>query len=149
MAEKIYDSRVKVPGFLRISKIIVWLMYLWILFGIIVLLLRVFLLAFSANTAAGFGQFVMNTSSDYLNPFRGLFPPHQVGDTGYIDVSALFAIVVYLFVAWGFNSVISYIQRKIDLSKDTQQHEIDAARRRQQTARVQQTATTRTKRVVS
>jgi uncharacterized membrane protein YhiD involved in acid resistance len=66
-----------------------------------------------------------------------------------LDVSALFAIIIYLFVAWGFNSLISYIQRKIDLSKDTQQHELDAARRRQQAARVQQTPTTRTKRVVT
>jgi uncharacterized protein YggT (Ycf19 family) len=149
MAEKVYDPRVKVPGFLRISKVIAWLMYLWVLFGIITLLLRVFLLAFSANTTAGFGQFVMNTSSDYLNPFRGLFPLHQVGDTGYLDVSALFAIIIYLFVAWGFNSLISYIQRKIDLSKDTQQHELDATRRRQQAARVQQTNATRTNRAAS
>ena len=149
MAEKVYDPRVKVPGFLRLSKIIVWLMYLWILFGIIVLLLRVFLLAFSANTSAGFAQFIMNTSSDYLGPFRGIFPTHQVGETGYLDVSALFAIIIYLLIAWGFNSLISYIQRKIDLSKDTQQHEINAARQRQQAARAQQTTTTRTKRAAS
>ncbi|HEX5394934.1 MAG TPA: YggT family protein [Candidatus Saccharimonadales bacterium] len=136
MAERYYDPRVKAPGFLKFSKVIVWLLYLWILFGIIMLVLRVFLLAFSANTATGFAHFVINTSDDYLQPFRGIFPPHKVGDTGYLDVSALFAIIILLFVAWGFNTLISYIQDKIDLSKDTQQHEIDEAklqRRRQQT----------------
>lgn len=129
MAEKVYDSRVKVPGFLKLSKIVAWLMYLWVLFGIIVLFLRVLLLAFSASTTAGFYQFVMNTSTQYLNPFRGLFPPHQVGQTGYLDVSALFAIVVYIFVAWGFSALTGYVQHKIDMSKEIQQKEIDDAAR--------------------
>jgi uncharacterized protein YggT (Ycf19 family) len=127
MAEKVYDPRVKVPAFLKLSKVAAWLMYLWVLFGIIVLTLRVLLLAFSASTTAGFYQFVINTSTQYLDPFRGLFPPHQVGDTGYIDVSALFAIVVYIFVAWGFSALTSYVQHKIDMSKEVQQKALDDA----------------------
>jgi uncharacterized protein YggT (Ycf19 family) len=133
MAEKFYDESVKAPGFLKISKVIAWLMYIWVMFGIIVLALRVFLLAFSANTAAGFGQFIIKTSSDYLNPFRELFPPHKVGETGYLDVSALFAIIIYLFIAWGFSALIHYLQRKIDYSKDYQQREIDEAKYKQRT----------------
>ncbi len=127
MAEKVYDPRVKVPAFLKLSKVAAWLMYLWVLFGIIVLVLRVLLLAFSASTTAGFYQFVINTSTQYLNPFRGLFPPHTVGETGYLDVSALFAIVVYIFVAWGFSALTSYVQSKIDMSKEVQQKALDDA----------------------
>jgi uncharacterized protein YggT (Ycf19 family) len=125
MAEKIYDPQVKAPGFLKFSKVIAWLMYAWVLFGIITLTFGVFLLAFSANTNSGFYQFIAKTSTQYLEPFRGLFPPHPVGETGYINVSALFAIVVYAFVAWGFSALLHYIQSKIDLSKDTQQKAID------------------------
>jgi uncharacterized protein YggT (Ycf19 family) len=110
-------------------------MYAWVIFGIVVLTLRVFLLAFSANASAGFYQFIINTSSQYLNPFRGIFPPKPVGETGYLDVSALFAIIVYIFVAWGFSALTNYVQSKIDLSKETQQKAIDdALRQRQQTA---------------
>jgi uncharacterized protein YggT (Ycf19 family) len=135
MAQKVYDPRVKVPGFLKLSKIVSVLMYAWVIFGIVVLTLRVFLLAFSANASAGFYQFIINTSSQYLNPFRGIFPPKPVGETGYLDVSALFAIIVYIFVAWGFSALTNYVQSKIDLSKETQQKAIDdALRQRQQTA---------------
>lgn len=134
MAQKIYDPSVKTPGFLKLSKIAAWLMYAWVLFGIIMLAFRVFLLAFSASTASGFFQFVINTSNQYLNPFRGLFPPHPVGSTGYLDVSALFAIIVYIFVAWGFSALMNYIQGKIDLSKETQQRALDEAKRQKQAA---------------
>jgi uncharacterized protein YggT (Ycf19 family) len=144
MAQKVYDPRVSVPGFLKVSKIVSWLMYAWVIFGIVVLTLRIFLLAFSANASAGFYQFIINTSSQYLNPFRGIFPPKPVGETGYLDVSALFAIVVYIFVAWGFSALLSYVQSKIDLSKETQQKAIDDTRRQKslantQTARAQRT----------
>jgi uncharacterized protein YpmB len=61
-----------------------------------------------------------------------------------LDVSALFAIVVYIFVAWGFSALLSYVQSKIDLSKETQQKAIDDTRRQKslantQTARAQRT----------
>ncbi|HSX46106.1 MAG TPA: hypothetical protein VLG27_03840 [Candidatus Saccharimonadia bacterium] len=142
MAEKVYDPSVKVPEFLKISKVIAWLMYAWVIFGIIMLTLRVFLLAFSANTAFGFAHFVMNTSSQYLNPFRGIFPGKQLGTTGYLDVSALFAIIVYLFVAWGFSALLNYIQSKIALSQEPQQKAINDAKRAS-AQRAQRPASTR------
>lgn len=115
------ESRTKeitIPGYLRFSKIISILFYIWVMFGVFVLTLRVFLLAFSANMTVGFSRFVMETSSDYLEPFRGIFVGKSFGETGYLDVSALFAIIVYLFLAWGFHSLIEYIQTKIDDKKE-------------------------------
>ena len=142
MSEKIYDPQVKAPGFLKFSKVIGWLMYAWVLFGIITLTFGVFLLAFSANTDSGFYQFIARTSTQYLEPFRGLFPPHAVGETGYINVSALFAIVVYAFVAWGFSALLHYIQSKIDLSKDTQQKAIDEKKQQRLAAQARPVHTT-------
>lgn len=110
-------TEITIPGYLRVSKVISVLLYLWIIFGIIVLLLRVFLLAFSANMTVGFSHFIMQTSSDYLEPFRGIFVGHSVGETGYLDVSALFAIIVYMFIAWGFHALMDYIQDVIDRRK--------------------------------
>lgn len=103
-----------VPGYLKISKVIVWLLYAWTILGITVLSIRVFLLAASANAGSGFVDFIYRTSGDYLEPFRGMFPGRPFGETGYLDVSALFAIVMYLLFAWGFSSLIGYIQSKID-----------------------------------
>lgn len=113
-----------VPGYLRISKIIAYILYIWVLIGVITLTLRVFLLAFSANPNTPFVSFIYKTSADYLNPFRGIFPSKSVGETGYFDVAAMFAIIIYLFVMWGFSSLVSYIQYKIDLSKKQQEKQI-------------------------
>ncbi len=110
-------------------------MYFWVIIGVISLFLRVFLLAFSANTATGFANFVMEVSGDYLNPFRGIFPGRDLSETGYLDTSAIFAIVVYLFVAWGFNSLISYVQNKIDASELEQKKQIAEAKQEEKERR--------------
>ena len=123
------SDEVIIPGYLKASKIAVWVMYFWVTIGIISLFLRVILLALSANTANGFANLVANTSSDYLEPFRGIFPAKALGETGYLDVSAIFAIIVYLFISWGFRSLIEFVQNKIDLSETEQKQAILKAER--------------------
>lgn len=119
--------KIHIPTYLRIGKIIAYIMYAWVFIGIVLLGLRVFLLAFSANASTPFVAFVYRTSADYLEPFRGIFPPKQVGTTGYFDVAALFAIIIYLFVAWGFSALINYIQYRIDREATRQREEIKLA----------------------
>lgn len=120
-------NKIVIPGYLRISKVIAYVLYAWVLIGVITLTLRVFLLAFSANSDTPFVQFIYKTSADYLNPFRGIFPPKPIGETGYFDVAALFAIIIYLFVMWGFASLIHYLQYKIDDSRKQQEKSIRLA----------------------
>jgi uncharacterized protein YggT (Ycf19 family) len=129
------NNEVVTPTGLKFSKVIVWIMYIWVLIGVISLSIRVFLLAFSANTSAGFTNFILNVSNDYLQPFRGIFPSKPVGETGYLDVSALFAIIIYLFILWGFRSLIDYVQNKIDLDKEMQYAKIAEAKRLAEIAR--------------
>jgi len=112
--ESTLTKPITVPSYLKLSKLIVYLVYIWTIFGIIVLGIGVFLLAFSANADAGFVQFIYNTAADYLQPFRNIFPPKPVGETGYLSVAALFAMIMYLLLAWGVSALISYIQSKID-----------------------------------
>lgn len=108
------EYKIEVPGYLRISKIIAYVLYAWTAIGVAALTLRVFLLAFSANPTTPFVEFVYRTSADYLNPFRGIFATRPIGQTGYFDVAALFAVIVYLFVMWGFSALVNYVQFKID-----------------------------------
>lgn len=124
MAEQESSRRVTVPVYLRISKLIAWIMYIWVFIGIVLLGLRIFLLAFSANITTPFVEFVYRTSADYLAPFRDIFPPRQISETGYFDVAALFAIIIYLLVAWGFSSLVGYIQYRIDKEKARQKEEL-------------------------
>ena len=124
---------IKVPPYLRFGKVVAYALYAWVAIGIALLTLRVFLLAFSASVAAPFVQFVYRTSDDYLQPFRGIFSSRQVGETGYLDVAALFAIVMYLFFSWAVGALISYIQYKSDKIV-TEQKEQQEARRLEQLA---------------
>ncbi len=109
-----YHKDVKVPGYLSVSRIIAYIVYAWAFIAVILLALRVFLLAFSANAGTPFVEFVYRTSADYMQPFRDIFPPKPVGETGYFDVAALFAIIMYMLLAWLISSVIHLIQHKID-----------------------------------
>lgn len=108
------NKKIEVPGYLKFSKVITILIYIWVMYGIIVLSLRVFLLATSANATTPFVEFIYKSSADYLAPFRGIFPAKPVGETGYVDTAALFAIIMYLLIAWLISSGIKYIQSKID-----------------------------------
>jgi hypothetical protein len=80
-----YEFEFKAPTYLRISKIIAYIMYVWVMIGVVLLGLRVFLLLTSANAATPFVEFVYRTSADYMNPFRGIFPVKPVTETGYLD----------------------------------------------------------------
>lgn len=109
-----YHKNVNVPGYLSVSRIIAYIVYAWAFIAVVVLALRVFLLAFSANASTPFVEFVYRTSADYMAPFRDIFPVKPLSETGYFDVAALFAIIMYLLLAWLISSVIHLIQYKID-----------------------------------
>ena len=115
------NDQPQTPMDLKISKFISWFAYAWTMFGVIMLLLRTFLLATSANMTTGFSSFVYRVSSDYLHPFRGIFPPAELSDTGYLDISAIFAAITYLFIGWGFKELIDYVQAKIDRNHQAQE----------------------------
>lgn len=105
------------PPYLRVSNILVRFLFLWTVFGVIVLSFRVLLLAFSANPATRFVNFVYDTSNRYLEPFRGIFHSRTVGETGYLDISAMFAVIVYLLFLWGILALIDFVERKIQETK--------------------------------
>lgn len=108
---------ITVPSYLTIGKVISYAMYVWVTIGIVVLGLRVFLLAFSANPNTPFVNFIYETSNTFLQPFRGIFPGQPVGETGYLDAAAIFAAIVYALLGWAFSALTSYIQTKIDYYK--------------------------------
>lgn len=124
------DREINVPAYLKIGKVVGYAMYAWVIFGIIVLGLRVFLLAFSANPDAGFSNFIATTSATFMEPFRGIFPPKEVGETGYLDIAALFAMIIYALLGWGFSALTSYFQDKIDAYKAAAKEQMAAQRPR-------------------
>lgn len=117
MATTTSNNTFKVPTYLTLGKVITYAMYIWVLYGIIVLGISVFLQMFSANPDTPFVRFIYHTSATFMEPFRGIFPSKPVGVSGYIDVAAIFAMIIYGFVAWGFSALIEYIQTKINAAR--------------------------------
>lgn len=76
------------------------------------LLFRVFFLLFSANPSTPFVQWVYNVTTDLMAPFRGIFPTKPVGETGYLDISAIFAIIFYLVLSAAITNLMHYLDNK-------------------------------------
>lgn len=101
------------PWCLNVLRASAWLLYAWVVVGVAALLLRVFLLLFSANRTADFAALVFRISDAYLQPFRDIFPPQPVGDTGYLNVSAIFAIIVYGLLAGAVSAGVAALSRSV------------------------------------
>ena len=108
---------------IKASRILTYLVYAYTVVAMIFLGLAFVMQLFSANYATPFVKFVYEVGYDFLKPFRGIFPGHSVGETGYFNSSALFAILIYGLFAIAFHSLISYLTAKMVVH----QEELDKA----------------------
>ena len=99
--------------FLNVSKALTYVVYGYMILAVVFLSLGFILLLFGANQSVPFTEFVYKVAAEFLQPFRGIFPVREVGETGYFSASALFAIVVYMLLALSVNSLITYITSKM------------------------------------
>ena len=60
--------------------------------------LRVLFRLFNANGANGFVHWIYQTSGSLMDPFRGVFTAHEIARGYTLDVSALFAMLMYLII---------------------------------------------------
>jgi len=104
---------------LNVGKVIVWLVYAYVIFAIIVLAFAFFLLLFGANPDAGFAEWIYDVALRFMEPFAGLFTPAAVGanEGGTFDVSFLFAIVVYALLAWVIHMIYEWLRHKYYITR--------------------------------
>jgi len=89
----------------------------------IFLLFAFFLQLFGASTTASFTNFVYIGAARFMQPFRGIFPTHQVSANSYFDSAMLFAIIMYFVFATAIHSLISYLSLKLfNHSKELQEN---------------------------
>jgi len=98
--------------FIKIARVLTYLVYAYMLIAVVFLVLGFILLLFGANTDSSFVRFVYNIAAEFLQPFRGIFPPHQITDSAYFSASGLFAIIMYGIAAAALHSLISFITLK-------------------------------------
>ena len=99
--------------FIKISRALTYMVYAFALIACGFLAVGFVLLLFGANATTPFVNFVYQTAQVFLAPFRGMFPLHKISETGYFSGSALFAILMYMFLALGMNALINYVTVKM------------------------------------
>lgn len=95
MAELTYTTRAYSPAVLtaRVVNIVL---------GIVELLLavRIVLELLGASASAPFIAWLYGASGGLVAPFSGAFPSLNLGNGYLIDLSAIFAMIVYAVIAW-------------------------------------------------
>ncbi|MGW4929865.1 YggT family protein [Agromyces sp. NPDC004153] len=113
----------RTPWYLRVLRATTWLLYAWVVVGVVALILRVILLLFGANPASPFVDLVYRVSESYMAPFRDIFPTPEVVSGSYLDVSAIFAIIVYGLLAGLVSAAVEAIARSIARAEQRERDE--------------------------
>jgi hypothetical protein len=106
----------------------VWLVYAFALVAIVIATLAFVLQLLGANPSSGFAEWVYRSASRVTAPFRGIFPSHVSGNST-LDVSLLFAIIMYALFALLVHALIDYIDRRRAESVSRDRYEAQQAAR--------------------
>jgi uncharacterized protein YggT (Ycf19 family) len=104
-----------------IGRGIVWLVYAFVIVAIVIATLAFFLQLFGANPNADFAAWVYRSAARVTAPVRGIFPTKPVTGQSYLDVSLLFAIIMYGIFAILISEFISWLDRK---REESVQHDL-------------------------
>jgi len=98
---------------LKVGRGIVWVVYALAIATAILLATAFFLALAGANPDAGFVEWVYRSTARAMEPFRGIFPTHQVSDASVLDFSLLFAALFYLVVALLVDAVHRWLTERL------------------------------------
>jgi uncharacterized protein YggT (Ycf19 family) len=98
----------------RLARALTYLVYAFVVVAMVLLLLGFFLLLLGANPDAPFAEWVYRGLIRVMAPFRGLFEPVQFDGRSVLDVSILFAMIVYGLAALGLRALIDWLTDRID-----------------------------------
>jgi len=109
----------------KVCRALVWIVYAWVAITIVLLFLGFLLQLLGADPTAGFVEFIYRSTERAMAPFRGIFESVPLSDNSTLDVSILFAIIVYSFAALGLGIALDWVTRKLEVAQD--QARYDAA----------------------
>lgn len=117
----------------KLARGLSYLVFFWVVVSLLILSLGFFLKLFGASADASFVEWAYRNLERVMEPFRGIFPEHSLGESGAIlDVSILFAMIVYGFVAIGFRALTDWLTVRMH-RLDFELLEIKAAEERAKT----------------
>jgi uncharacterized protein YggT (Ycf19 family) len=82
--------------------------FIWLMVSVLEALfaMRVILKLVAANEAAGFAEFITNTTAPFLAPFAGLMTNAAAANGSMLEVTTLVGMLVYALLAWGIVRLI-------------------------------------------
>ena len=98
---------------LRAAKAVVVFIYAFVLVNLVLLTLGFCLRLFGASTDAAFTRWVYRNVDRIMEPFRGMFPSHALSDESILDVSLLFAMIVYAIVGIALHALVVWLTDRI------------------------------------
>lgn len=104
-------------GLIKVCRALVWIVYAWVAITIVLLFLAFLLQLLGADQDAGFVEFVYRSTERAMAPFRGIFESVPLSDNSTLDISILFAIIVYSFVALGLGIALDWVTHKVHLAQ--------------------------------
>jgi uncharacterized protein YggT (Ycf19 family) len=114
---------------IKVCRALVWIVYAWVAITIVLLFLAFLLQLLGADPEAGFVEFVYRSTVRAMAPFRGIFESVPLSDDSTLDVSILFAIIVYSFVALGLGIALDWVTRKLQVADDEARYDAALASR--------------------
>jgi uncharacterized protein YggT (Ycf19 family) len=96
------------------AKVLLWLVYAWVIVNLVLLFLAFVLQLLGANPDAGFAEWVYRSVRRSMAPFRGLFEPIELSGNSVLDTSLLFAMIVYGFVALFLKAAIDWLTGRVE-----------------------------------
>jgi uncharacterized protein YggT (Ycf19 family) len=99
---------------LRVARVVVWIVYALALVTGVLLTTAFFLHLAGANPEASFVEWVYRSTDRAMRPFRGIFPPQDVGSgSSVLDLSYLVAAIVYFVIALLVDGVHRWLTGKL------------------------------------
>ena len=98
-----------------IGRGVVWLVYAFVIFAIVIATLAFFLQLFGANPTADFAAWVYRGAARLTAPFRGIFPAQEGENGSVLDLSLVFAMLMYGLLALLLHALISWLNSKLYL----------------------------------
>jgi uncharacterized protein YggT (Ycf19 family) len=102
-------------GVEKVARALVYLVYFWVMLSIAILVTGFFLLLFGANPDASFAEWVYRALDRVMKPFRGIFESVDLSGNSVLDVSVLFAMIVYGMLALALRALIDWLTYRIVL----------------------------------
>jgi uncharacterized protein YggT (Ycf19 family) len=97
----------------RIGRVVVYLVYALAVLSVVILTIAFFLKLFAANPGASFVEWIYRSTDRIMQPFRGIFPAVEGEGRSVLDVSLLFAMLMYGLLALSVHALVEWINRKL------------------------------------